>query len=329
MKPKILSVDDNPANLVAVRRLLSKLEGIDLVEARTGNEALAATLDNEFALILLDVYMPDMDGFEVATLLAQEQRSRHTPIIFVTATYADDLHRMKGYRFGAVDYITKPLDERILVSKVQVFLELYRNRAALRQAMDELSERNRQLEREVAERKRAEDAVMHLATHDALTGLPNRRLFMEKSEKAIQRSQEHGRSFGMVYIDLNKFKDINDQHGHHTGDRVLVVMAQRLKALVDVEDCVSRLGGDEFAVLMHESNEEKLAQLARRLADNLQLPIDIPSLPNQPGRQIHPVVSVGTSMFPDNGDTLDEVMHVADERMYESKRSGGGFRPNP
>ncbi|ETN71917.1 response regulator receiver domain protein, partial [Necator americanus] len=161
-RPKILAVDDNPANLLVIRRVLAKLD-VEVVEAASGNDALKATLDDEFALVLLDVYMPDINGFEVAEILSQEETTRQTPIIFVTATYADDVHRLKGYGFGAVDYMAKPLEATILLSKVQVFLELYRHRVALRDALSELSARNRQLEIEVEQRKQMEQEMRHLA----------------------------------------------------------------------------------------------------------------------------------------------------------------------
>ncbi|HEV2682304.1 MAG TPA: response regulator, partial [Rhodanobacter sp.] len=134
MLPKILIVDDTAANLVAMRRLLAR-SGAQIFEARSGNEALALCLDHRFALILLDVHMPDMDGFEVATLLGEAEQLRDTPIIFVTAAYADDLNRLKGYRSGAVDYIAKPINDVILQSKVRVFLELYAARAELQQTL--------------------------------------------------------------------------------------------------------------------------------------------------------------------------------------------------
>jgi CheY-like chemotaxis protein len=150
--PKILIVDDTAANLVAMRRLLAN-SGAQLFEARSGNEALALCLDHEFALILLDVNMPDMDGFEVAALLGEAEHLRDIPIIFVTAAYADDMNRLKGYRSGAVDYIAKPINDVILQSKVRVFLELYAARAKLQHALGELAERNQQLTQEIAERE--------------------------------------------------------------------------------------------------------------------------------------------------------------------------------
>jgi len=229
--PKILVVDDTPANLVAMRRLLSKFE-VQLVEVSSGNAALAACLDHEFALILLDVQMPEMDGFEVAALLSEEARTADTPIIFVTAAYADDLNRLKGYSFGAVDYIAKPINDIILQSKVRVFLDLYRGRQQLRQLLDVLNLRNGQLEAEIAERKRIEALVRHQAGHDVLTGLPNRSLFMDRLDQALERSRRQGHPCALLYIDIDGFKPVNDQHGHHAGDLLLQGIAQRMRELV-------------------------------------------------------------------------------------------------
>jgi PleD family two-component response regulator len=225
-RPKILAVDDNPANLLVIRRVLARLD-VEVVEAASGNDALKATLDSEFALVLLDVYMPDINGFEVAEILSQEESTRQTPIIFVTATYADDVHRLKGYGFGAVDYMAKPLDATILLSKVQVFLELYRHRVALRDALRELSERNRQLELEVEQRRQMEQEMRHLAMHDMLTGLPNRALFMDRLENAHHRAVRNEGMFALVYVDVDGFKGVNDTWGHAAGDALLVELARR------------------------------------------------------------------------------------------------------
>lgn len=273
MTPKILSVDDNPANLVSVRRLLTRIDGLEIIEARNGNEALAATLDHEFALILLDVHMPDMDGFEVASLLAQEERTRETPVIFVTATYADELHQTRGYRSGAVDYITKPLDERILLSKVQVFLELHRQRRELRQVQEQLEHCAQQSEREMRERQRSESESMHLACHDPLTGLTNRRLFMERGEAAMQDESANAAGVALIVIDVDRFADINTSHGHRVGDRILVVLAKRLAGLVAADDILARIGGNEFAIIV--AGDRDLPALAVHVAERLRQPIDI------------------------------------------------------
>ena len=228
ISPKILVVDDTPANLVAMRRLLARC-GAQLLEAGSGNEALALCLDHDFALILLDVNMPDMDGFEVAALLSETEQMRDTPIIFVTAAYADDLNRLKGYRSGAVDYIAKPINDAILQSKVRVFLDLYSARVQLQQAMDELTERNQQLQVEITERKRVEAQVRHQATHDMLTGLPNRVLFQDRLQTAMQRGSRQHHPFALALMDIDGFKAVNDSYGHPAGDALLQAIAVRLR----------------------------------------------------------------------------------------------------
>ena len=156
--PKILIVDDQPANLFALRQLLRKVN-VEVIEAGNGNDALACTLDHHLALILLDVQMPEMDGYEVASLLRSNDDTRYIPIIFVTAAYKDDSHRMLGYGAGAVDYVEKPIEDAILLSKVRVFIELYERKRELKRMLSLMEETNRHLMSEIAERKAAEEAL--------------------------------------------------------------------------------------------------------------------------------------------------------------------------
>jgi len=315
-RPKILVVDDTPANLVAMRRLLSKVDA-ELVEADSGNAALAATLDHEFALVLLDVNMPDMDGFEVASHLAGEDRTRDTPIIFVTAAMVDDLDRLKGYSFGAVDYIAKPINDTILLSKVRVFLDLYRGKQQLRRLV-------RELEGEVAVRKRAEEQVRHEATHDALTGLPNRALFLDRLDGALERSRRTQRPFALLYIDIDGFKPVNDTHGHLAGDQLLQAIAARLLSRMRKSDTVARLGGDEFAVILEEAMDAP--GVALKAAEELCLML---REPYELGPDIR--VTVGASIGvacqlsqPAEGGAKprDALIRAADDAMYRAKRGG-------
>jgi diguanylate cyclase (GGDEF)-like protein len=319
IRPKILVVDDTPANLVAMRRLLARVDA-DLFEATGGNEALALCLDHEFALVLLDVNMPEMDGFEVAEIISETEHLRETPIIFVTAAYADDINRIKGYSAGAVDYIAKPINDVILQSKVRIFLELYRARALLQQALDELSERNQQLTAEVAERTRMEQLVRHQATHDALTGLPNRVLFRERLESALASGNEGGTGFALAYIDIDGFKGVNDGHGHAAGDELLKAIAARLDARTRQTDTVARLGGDEFAVLLHDAQDGAVAlsrcqSLCDAVAEPYTLEVADVRIPARIG------ASIGVTVF-QRGDVYDRIVSTADEAMYEAKRGG-------
>ncbi len=158
---KILVVDDQPENLLAAEAVLESL-GQDVVRAQSGREALRHLLSDDFAVILLDVMMPDMDGFETAALIRQRERSRTTPIIFITALGRSEEHVFRGYDVGAVDYLTKPVVPEILRSKVAVFVELARKNALLQHHAELLEKQNRDLEEANAQLRRAEDEISRL-----------------------------------------------------------------------------------------------------------------------------------------------------------------------
>jgi signal transduction histidine kinase len=182
---RILLVDDHPGNLLALEAIL-KDTGHTLVRAGSGSDALKAVLRHDFALILMDVAMPDLDGYETVELIRRRERSRHTPIIFLTANFKADTHVFHGYSVGAVDYLFKPLVPDVLLSKVAVFVELYMKRQAIKDAADalkraydemerrvdartrELAETNRSLETEIAERRRVEAERAQLLEREQL-----------------------------------------------------------------------------------------------------------------------------------------------------------------
>ncbi|MEA1966621.1 MAG: response regulator [Thermodesulfobacteriota bacterium] len=150
--PKILIVDDNPENLFVFEKILKKLDA-DIISAGSGNEALSTILYNDFALIILDVQMPEMDGYEVAEILKDDERTENIPIIFVTAIDRDNAKEIKGYTSGAVDFIFKPINEFILISKVKIFLEIYKMKSGLEKLVleqtCELRENNKKLKAQI------------------------------------------------------------------------------------------------------------------------------------------------------------------------------------
>ena len=318
--PKILVVDDTPANLVAMRHLLAD-SGARVYEAGSGNAALTLCLDHEFALILLDVNMPEMDGFEVAALLGEAEHLRETPIIFVTAAYADDINRLRGYRFGAVDYIAKPINDVILQSKVRVFLDLYAARAQLKATLDTLSERNAQLQREIAERTRVEAQIRHQATHDMLTGLPNRTLFHDRLRTAMQRVPRHGPGFALALLDIDGFKAVNDNHGHPAGDALLQAIARRLSEQVRANDTVARLGGDEFALIVEDVGD--LPSLLKR-CEQVGAALAVPyALAGSQGRFEAAVsASIGIAVWQDDDGGDEALIQAADRALYQAKAEG-------
>src|SRR5215468_3591673 len=161
---RILLVDDQPENLLSAEAVLESL-GQKIVKAESGREALRYLLDNDFAVIVLDIMMPEMDGFETAALIRQRERSRHTPIIFLTALGRGEEHIRTGYNLGAVDYMVKPFVPDILRTKVGVFVELNRKNALLQQQSELLERRNRELQHAIERSWRAEEEIKALNQH--------------------------------------------------------------------------------------------------------------------------------------------------------------------
>ncbi|GLQ97236.1 diguanylate cyclase domain-containing protein [Dyella mobilis] len=317
--PKILVVDDTRANLVAMRHLLADC-GAELVEASSGNEALSQCLDQQFALILLDVNMPDMDGFEVAALLGEAEQLRDTPVIFVTAAYADDLNRLKGYRSGAVDYISKPINDVILQSKVRVFLELHTARMQLQQTLEELSARNQQLQVEIAERQRIEATVRHQATHDMLTSLPNRVLFHDRLLASMHSTRDEVR-FALALVDIDGFKAVNDTFGHPAGDALLQAISARLNHHVRANDTVARLGGDEFALIFNDvGNVDTVLQRCQDLCAVLAKPYQLNGTRGAFTANVS--ASIGIALSDDSLESDEALIQAADRALYQAKENG-------
>ena len=289
-RARILLVDDRPENLLALEAILAPL-GQELVTADSGEAALRALLNQDFAVILLDVQMPGFDGYETAELIKARQKTRHVPIIFLTAVDPDERAEQRGYGAGAVDYLFKPFDPVVLRAKVNVFIDLHH------------------LKRE------AED-LAHRALHDPLTGLPNRVLFRDRLELALAHSRRLPSSVGVFYIDLDGFKAVNDTLGHEQGDVLLVQVAARLRDVLRGADTVTRLGGDEFAILSDSVEPEGAVEIADRVLEALHLPFELP------GGAVTVAASVGIALS-DGSDHAAELLGAADEAMYGAKAAGG------
>ena len=300
---KILVVDDTRANLVALKVLLKPIKA-DIITAESGEEALLAAQQNEdhIALILLDVQMPVMDGFEVARLLHENEKTRSLPIIFITANQ-EEAHIEEAYLTGAVDYIQKPIRKTALLSKVSVFLDLWSLRFGL--------------EQEIEQRRAAELRVEHLATHDPLTNLPNRRGLYEELNELIYRSRRYKYSSAVIYVDLDGFKHVNDQFGHEAGDRLLTQVAANFKKIVRQTDSVARIGGDEFIVLITDIDREttlitKIESLLKEASGGLEFE----------GHRVAVSASIGVALYPEHGDDAETLLHHADQAMYQAKHHG-------
>ncbi len=302
--PQILLVDDVEANLFVLKSLLSKFDA-ELIEVNSGPKALlqAVRLDR-LALILLDVQMPEMDGYEVAQLLKEEEQTKDIPIIFVTAIHRDDEQVLKGYSFGAADYLTKPIIPEILLSKVGVFLDLWQLRAGLQQ--------------EIEKRTSVEERLRHLAHHDELTGLPNRRELMNAFEREINRANRFNKRFFILMIDLDGFKHVNDQYGHEAGDFTLLEVSARITKLIRQYDSFARIGGDEFVIIMSDIEEKvdverKVKQVIKEVSRKI----------NHEQNSFQIGASVGIASYPNDGNDIDTLLANADNAMYSAKRAGG------
>ena len=337
VKPKVLLVNDHPASLMALESVLVRKHAetdYEVITAQSGEEALRHVLQQQFAVILLDVSMPGMDGFETAQIIHSHPRSASVPIIFVTAHYADEMHRLKGYQKGAVDYLFTPIIPQILQNKVAVFVDLARKNLLLQCQAEELAELNRDLQvqrmkdlkeinatlqAEIVERRQAEERAHGLATRDPLTGLYNRRSLMERLEQAITRANRAGDSLAVLFLDMDRFKAINDTLGHDVGDALLIQVAARISGAVRESDVVARLGGDEFVVLMEALPDyPDAASVARKIVQANSAPCEIgPHL-------LKTSVSIGISLYPQDGDTVQKLMKHADLAMYHAKQQARG-----
>jgi hypothetical protein len=279
---KILLVDDQPDNLLSAEAVLESL-GEEVVKAESGRQALRCLLEDDFALILLDVMMPGMDGFETARLIRERERSRHTPIIFLTALGKTEEHLFRGYDVGAVDYLFKPIVPEILRSKVSVFVELHRKTTLVAEHANLLETRNSELERTVAEKKRAEQEIVNLNQH-----LERRILELSavnRELEAFSYSVSHdlrgplSRIAGFSQALLESYADKLDDKGRLYLTRVNA-SAQRMCQLVDDLLNLARLSRADL-----RRDTVDLSALARSLAAELQA--------REPDRQVEVRIADG------------------------------------
>lgn len=171
--------------------------------------------------------------------------------------------------------------------------------------------------RDVTERKKTDHEAWQRANFDLLTGIPNRRLFVDRLEQAMLEADRNGSSFALLFIDLDRFKQANDQIGHAAGDRLLVQVAERINGSVRAVDTLARLGGDEFTLLLKETGREGAKEAARALLTNLERVFEIDS------HQVQISGSIGLTLFPDDGNNVSQLMHNADQAMFTAKKRGG------
>ncbi len=281
-------VDDKPENLLAIGAVLEGL-GEEIVTARSGVEALRKLLEDDYAAILLDVMMPGMDGFETAALIRERERSRNTPILFLTAISKSDHHVFRGYEVGAVDYLFKPIVPQVLRSKVTVFVELSRQRQLLKKHAELLEAQNNELERAMASQRRAEEEIRRLNAH-----LERRLMELTETNReldAFSYSVSHdlraplrrieGFSRALLESAAPKLDEQEQRYLNSLGGN-----SRRMLQLIDDLLKLSRLTRQEFS-----RGSVDLSALARGIASDLAA--------HQPDRRVRFVIEDGVTVSGD------------------------------
>ncbi len=290
-KPSILIVDDSR---IIIKTLVSVFEKEYRIKiALDGYEALRiAESEEQPDIILLDITMPSMDGYETCRRLKESPATRDIPVIFITGREDSD-DEERGLRLGAIDYVLKPIRPAIIMARVRNHLEL----------------------------KHLRDRLKEQTLVDGLTGLPNRRRFDEQLKAEWNRAHRHGKPLSILMIDIDFFKKYNDTYGHLGGDDCLKSVAQALLSQAKRgTDLMARWGGEEFACLLPETTADQAAAIAESMRKAVQ-DLRIPHSDSAVGP--HVSISLGlASCVPSEGQTIPGLTKAADEALYTAKQQG-------
>ncbi|HET9528389.1 MAG TPA: diguanylate cyclase [Pyrinomonadaceae bacterium] len=287
MEPKstILIVDDNPDKLGLLEAAFS-LAGYNVTTATDGDEALAAIESYQPDLVITDVMMPRMNGYELAQRIRSNPVTKFIPVIMQTAASrrAEDLRRAS--EVGALGYITDPTDLDLMLARTRTLLEF----------------------------KAYLDVCEEAAFTDHLTGLANRRRFERQLEREVGRVLRYGHPFSLLMIDIDNFKKLNDTFGHDAGDDAIRRISRVLREGTRGIDLAARIGGEEFAVLLVETSQTGALEVAERLR------LAVKSLETPSGGRI--TASFGVAECPTDAQTTSGILKAADVALYEAKRNG-------
>ena len=289
----ILIIDDAKENIVVLSRLLKTQANITF--ALGGKEGLNIAVATPPDLILLDISMPGLNGFEVLEHLKQTPATADIPIIFITGI-PDAETEEKGLNLGAVDYITKPFASAVVKARVRHQLKLQRLTTALREANARLTQ---------------------LAMSDPLTGAHNRRYFLDALKKELDRVQRYHHSSILMVFDIDHFKCINDNHGHDAGDKVIIEMVRISSMVLRKNDIFSRFGGEEFTILLPDTPLSEAEQIANRLCAQIAR-----TTVEMIDRPLSFTVSCGVTKLCEDDKSPDTILKRADIALYQAKQGG-------
>jgi len=295
-KKKILIVDDDRMNITALVHFLK--EQYEIIVATDGTTALETAKEQIPDIILLDILMPDMSGFDVLTKLKNSAVTMNIPVIFLTGlnNAADE---EKGLSLGAVDYITKPFNKAIVRERIKTHTKMY----------DYIR------------------TIEKLCMLDALTGLSNRRGFDTRMEAEWGRAHREKKTLGLIIIDIDNFKKYNDTYGHPEGDNVLqAISVMLIKTIHRSSDFIARWGGEEFCVLLPDTDLEGTYNIAEQIRCNV-MKITTPHID---GKSTFITVSLGAnSIIPGDNDLAANFIDEVDKLLYAAKRKGKNMTCSP
>lgn len=315
----ILIIDDNPTNLGLAVDYLEE-SGFVVLVAQDGESGLKRVKYACPHLILLDVLMPGIDGFETCRLLKADTATKDIPVIFMTALSNTD-DKVKGFEVGAVDYVTKPIQREELLARITAHLRI--------QALtDQLQKQNQQLQQQALELKAAQKAaesayqeLQCLANLDSLTQVANRRRFDEHLSREWRRLAREKAPISLILCDIDYFKPYNDRYGHQAGDDCLKQVAQAIKSVLKrPADLVARYGGEEFVVILPNTSAEGATQIAESIQMDLEM-LEIPHAQSEVSSYV--TVSLGISSQVPNPDfSVEFLIAAADKALYAAKKQG-------
>ncbi len=297
MSVKILVVEDIKAVREQIRDVLLKDQlAQEVIEATDGLKGFKLLLSHRPDLVICDITMPQLDGFKFLEMRSGRHELSAIPVLMLTAS-GDVENKVKALERGAVDYITKPFDDSELIARVKVHLQI-------KSLQDELRHANVLLEK--------------LAVTDGLTSIYNRRYLMDALEKEFQRAKRYGESFAVILIDVDHFKNVNDNFGHQMGDFVLRELAQILFQQLRGTDTVGRYGGEEFVIILPGTDLQGAASLADRVRCLVE------QHPFRWGDAFARItLSAGVVAYPHPLlQSMDDVVQQADAALYRAKKQG-------
>ncbi|CCK79041.1 diguanylate cyclase domain-containing protein [Desulfobacula toluolica] len=288
---RILIVDDERQNIKILTEFLR--DDYKIMAAKDGETAITALTKSTLPdLILLDIMMPGINGYEVIKQLKSNERTREIPVIFITALDATDDESL-GFEMGAVDYITKPFKPVIVKARLKTHLQL----------------------------KQKTDLLDRLASFDGLTQIPNRRNFDMVLEKEIGKTLRNGSLLSLLLMDIDHFKKFNDNYGHIEGDACLKKVALALKEVISRPgDFVARYGGEEFAMILPETDLKGAIHIARQAQQSVQR-LCIPHATSKVSKYLSISIGVATKLSGKKDNPI-ELTQKADTALYQAKANG-------